>query len=53
MNVLQIMTNEKNFPKTISQSEYDYGLLARITRMVVVRKFYRVHSNSKEVSYLP
>ena len=49
------MTNEKHFPKTISQWESNYGLFTNLPRMIVARDFSqkkRLHSNSKEVSYL-
>ena len=43
------MTNEKHFPKTISQWELDYDLF---TNLLSLATFLRVHSNSEEVSYL-
>ena len=46
------MTNEKYFPKTISQWEFDYGLFTNLPRIIIPHDFSRVHSNSKEVSYL-
>ena len=44
------MTNEKHFPKTISQWEFDFGLFTNLPRIIVARDF---SPNSKEVSYLP
>ena len=43
------MTNEKHFPKTISQWEFYYDLF---TNLLSLATFLRVHSNSEEVSYL-
>ena len=33
------MTNEKHFPKTISQWEFDYGLFTNLPRIIVARDF--------------
>ena len=46
------MTNEKHFPKPISQWEFDYGLFTNLPRPVIRHDIFRVHSNSKEGSYL-
>ena len=46
------MTNEKHFPKTINQLEFDYGFLTNFHRIIVLANFLPVHSNSKEVSHL-
>ena len=50
------MTNEKHFPKTIKQWELDYvwvWVCLQIYReLLSLATFLRVHSNSKEVSYL-
>ena len=43
------MTNEKHFPKTINQWEFDYGLFTNLPRILVARDF---SSNSEEVPYL-
>ena len=57
MNVLSILTNENHFPKTMSmkvyQWEFNYGLFTNLPRIISFAIFLRVHSNSKEVSYLP
>ena len=45
------MTNEKRFPKTISQWEFDYGLFTNLSRIIVACDF-SPSSNSEEVSYL-
>ena len=49
------MTYEKDFPKTISQWEFDYGnygLLTNLTRIIVTcLTFLWVYSNSEELSY--
>ena len=37
--VLWILTNEKPFPKTISQSEFDYDLFTNSLRIVLVCDF--------------
>ena len=52
MNVLSILTNEKHFPKTISQWEFDCAGLQIYRELLSLATFLRVHSNSKEVSYL-
>ena len=44
--------NEKHFPKTIGQWDFDYGLFANLSRIVKFIDFFRIHSNSEEVSYL-
>ena len=47
------MTNEKNFPNTLSQWELDYDLFTNLPRIITLLAiFLRVPSNSKEVSYL-
>ena len=46
------MTNEKHFSKTISQCEFDYDLFTNLPTIIAARNFLRIHSNSKEVSYL-
>ena len=51
VNVLWILTNEKIFSKIISQLEFDYGLFI-YPDLSSLATFLRVHSNSKEVSYL-
>ena len=38
------MTNEKHFPKTLSQWEFDYGLFTNLPKII--------DSNSEEISYL-
>ena len=45
------MTNEKHFPKTISQWEFDYGFLQIYRQLLSLATYLRVHSNSKEVPY--
>ena len=35
VNVLQILTNEKHFPKTINQWEFDYVLFTNLRRIIV------------------
>ena len=40
VNVLQILTNEKHFPKTISQWEFDFGLFTNLPRIMVARDFF-------------
>ena len=42
----------KTFSKRVSQWEFDYGLFTNLPRIIVARDFSRVHSKSKEVSYL-
>ena len=39
--------------KTINQWEFDYGLFTNLPRIIVAPTFLRVHSNPKEVLYLP
>ena len=34
-----MLTNEKYFPKTISQWEFDYGLFTNLPRIIVARNF--------------
>ena len=46
------LTNEKHFPKTISQWEFNYGLFTNLLRIIIPQDFSRVYSKSKEVSYL-
>ena len=46
------MTNEKHFLETISQWGFDYGFLQIYREQLSLPTFPRVHSNSKEVSYL-
>ena len=46
------MANEEHFLKTISQWEFDYGLFTDLPRILPLLAFLRVHSNSKEASYL-
>ena len=52
MNVLYILTNEKHFPKTLSQREFDMACLQIYRELPNLPTILRVHSNSKEVSYL-
>ena len=47
------MTNEKHFPKTISQWDFDYSLFTNLPRIIVTYDFSPSSFNSKEVSYLP
>ena len=44
VNALQILTNEKHFPKILSQWEFDYGLFTNLPKII--------DSNSEEISYL-
>ena len=37
--MLWILTNEKNFPKTISQWEFDYGLFTNLPRIFIACDF--------------
>ena len=46
------MTNEKYFPKTISQWEFVMTCLQTHQELLSLTTFLQVHSNSKEVSYL-
>ena len=46
------MTNEKHFPKTKSQWEFNVACLQIYRELLSLTTFLRVHSNSKEVSYL-
>ena len=39
VNVVQISTKDKSFPKSISQEEFDYGLLTELPRTIVTRDF--------------
>ena len=39
VNVLWILTNEKHFPKTISQWEFDYGLFTNSRRIIIACNF--------------
>ena len=41
--MLKILTNEKHFPKTISQSEFDYGIFTNFQRIIVA---YDISPNS-------
>ena len=45
-------TNEKHFPKTLSEWESDYDFLQIYRQLLSLATFLRVHSNSKVVSYL-
>ena len=38
-NVLEILTNEKHFPKTISQWGFDYGLFTNLLRITIACDF--------------
>ena len=44
--------NEKHFPKTRSQWEFNYDLFTNLPKIIVACDFLQVHSNSKEVFYL-
>ena len=33
------LTNEKHFPKTINQEEFDYGLFTNLPRIIITRDF--------------
>ena len=46
----QILTNEKHFPKTISQWEFNYGCFTNLPKIIVA--FPLRSSKLKEVSYL-
>ena len=35
----EILTNERHFPKTISQYEFDYGLFTNLPRIIVACNF--------------
>ena len=48
----RILTNEKNFPKTISQWEFDYGMFTNLPKIIIAYNFPGVYLNSDEVSYL-
>ena len=39
MNVVYILTNEKHFPKSISQWGFDYGLFINLPRIIVACDF--------------
>ena len=39
VNALKLLTNEKHFPKTISQQECGYGLFTKFSRIIVVQDF--------------
>ena len=52
VNVLLILTNEKRFPKSMSQWEFDCGMFKNLPRIIVACEFYQVYSKSKEASYL-
>ena len=39
MKVLSILTNEKHFPKTANQEEFNYGLFTKLPRIIVSRDF--------------
>ena len=39
VNVVQISTKDKSFPKSISQEEFDYGLLTELPRTIATRDF--------------
>ena len=42
----------KNFPKTISQWEFDYGLFTNLLRIIVACNFFSEFIQTQEVSYL-
>ena len=47
------MTNENHFSKTLNQWEFDYALFTSLPIIIIARdNSFRVHWNSKEVSYL-
>ena len=52
VNMLYILTNEKHFPQTINQWEFDYGLFTNLPRIIVAFDFPPSSLKSKEVSYL-
>ena len=35
----RILTNEKNFPKTISQSEFNYGMFTNLPKIIIAYNF--------------
>ena len=39
---LQILTNEKHFPKTINQWEFDYGLFTNLPRIAKFTDFFPI-----------
>ena len=53
MNLLYVLTTEERFQKTNSQWKLDYGFFTALPGVIVARDFCRVHSISKEASYLP
>ena len=51
LSVLQILTNEKHFPKNKIHWEFHFGLFTNLPALLSLVAFLRFHSNSKEVSY--
>ena len=51
VNVLSILTNAKQFPKTISQKEFDYRLFTKLPRVIVARDISPSSFKLKEVFY--
>ena len=39
VSMLKILTNEKHFPRTMNQWEFDYGLFTNLPRIIVARDF--------------
>ena len=53
VNVLYLNSDQwKTFLKSIGQWDLGYGLFTNLPRIIVACDFSRVHSNSKELSYL-
>ena len=46
------MTNEKHFPKTISQWEFDYGLFTNLPRIIVTCDFSPRYPNLKTTCHI-
>ena len=46
MNMLWILTND-NFPKTISQLKFDYGLFTKLPRIIVAHDISSISFNLK------
>ena len=52
VNLLNVLTYEKDFPKTESQEDFGYGSFSTLTRIILSHDFLPSSSNSKEESLL-